>query len=46
MSFSVFDEEPRVLITTVIHEFTKDWVKCSFKYLWYLLNTHDQDWVD
>uniref|UniRef100_A0ABK0LVV3 Adhesion G protein-coupled receptor G4 n=1 Tax=Rattus norvegicus TaxID=10116 RepID=A0ABK0LVV3_RAT len=33
MSFSVFDEEPRVLITTVIHEFTKDWVKFFLKIL-------------
>jgi hypothetical protein len=33
MSFSVFDEEPRVLVTTVIHDLTKDWVKCFFKIL-------------
>ncbi|OBS68786.1 hypothetical protein A6R68_02678, partial [Neotoma lepida] len=31
MSFSVFDEEPRVLITTVIHEFTKDWLNFMFQ---------------
>ncbi|XP_052603247.1 adhesion G-protein coupled receptor G4 [Peromyscus californicus insignis] len=31
MSFSVFDEEPRVLITTVIHEFTKDWLNFVFQ---------------
>ncbi|XP_028632734.1 adhesion G-protein coupled receptor G4 [Grammomys surdaster] len=30
MSFSVFDEEPRVLITTVIHELTKDWLNAMF----------------
>ncbi|XP_052027624.1 adhesion G-protein coupled receptor G4 [Apodemus sylvaticus] len=31
MSFSVFDEEPRVLITTVIHELTKDWLNLMFQ---------------
>ncbi|XP_040599843.1 adhesion G-protein coupled receptor G4 [Mesocricetus auratus] len=31
MSFSVFDEEPRVLITTVIQEFTKDWLNSMFQ---------------
>ncbi|XP_029390325.1 adhesion G-protein coupled receptor G4 [Mus pahari] len=31
MSFSVFDEEPRVLITTVIHELTKDWLNFMFQ---------------
>ncbi|KAL6040407.1 hypothetical protein STEG23_015188 [Scotinomys teguina] len=31
MSFSIFDEEPRVLITTVIHEFTKDWLNFMFQ---------------
>ncbi|XP_055455530.1 adhesion G-protein coupled receptor G4 [Psammomys obesus] len=31
MSFSVFDEEPRVLITTVIHEFAKDWLNFMFQ---------------
>ncbi|KAL1767077.1 adhesion G-protein coupled receptor G4 [Sigmodon hispidus] len=31
MSFSVFDEEPRVLINTVIHEFTKDWLNSTFQ---------------
>ncbi|KAM4818694.1 adhesion G-protein coupled receptor G4 [Thomomys bottae] len=31
MSFSVFDEEPRILITSVIHEFTKDWLNSIFQ---------------
>ncbi|KAK7800446.1 hypothetical protein U0070_009036, partial [Myodes glareolus] len=26
ITFSVFDEEPRVLLTTAIHDFTKDWL--------------------
>ncbi|XP_048192442.1 adhesion G-protein coupled receptor G4 [Perognathus longimembris pacificus] len=31
MSFSVFDEEPRTPITSVIHEFTKDWLNSIFQ---------------
>ncbi|XP_042553475.1 adhesion G-protein coupled receptor G4 [Dipodomys spectabilis] len=31
MSFSVFDEETRIPITSVIHEFTKDWLNSIFQ---------------
>uniref|UniRef100_A0A8C5NW74 Adhesion G-protein coupled receptor G4 n=1 Tax=Jaculus jaculus TaxID=51337 RepID=A0A8C5NW74_JACJA len=32
MSFSVFDEEPRVLSTSVINEFAKIWLNAIFQY--------------
>ncbi|XP_012510926.1 PREDICTED: probable G-protein coupled receptor 112 [Propithecus coquereli] len=31
MSFSVFDEEPRIPITSVINEFTKNWLNSVFQ---------------